>query len=545
MSASDKKKLRAADRAEKLTEKQQAEQKEAKKLKLYTRAFVVILALMICFAAYTAVTRTIEGSGIREKNTVAVTVGNHEISNAELNYFYIDGINQFYNTYGAYASLLGLDVTKPLNEQVVNEETGTTWADDFIDSAVENAKAVYALNDAATAAGFTLSEDDQAEIDSIIENAAMYAQMYGYEKLDDYLKAMYGFGADEKGYRSYFEKNYIADAYQNAYAEALSYEDADLREAEAEDYNAYSSYSYNYYYLNASSFVDAPSDVATSDYTEDQIAQGVKDAEAAAKAIVAEDINTTVALDKVIAKVAADHAGLNTTSSASKDILSGSISNVYADWITDASRKAGDMNYFPFTSSTTDENGNSTTVTNGYYVVMFVGSTDNNVPMSNVRHILVSFEGGTTDPTTGTTTYTDDEKAAAKAEAEAILNEWKSGAATEESFAALANEKSDDGNGTTGGLYEDINPSTNFVENFKNWALAEHKAGDTDIVETEYGYHIMFYSGDSEQTYRDYMIENDLRTAAINEWYNGLLEATSATVADTKYINTGLVLSSN
>ena len=50
MSASSKKKLRNAEQAEKLTEKQLAEQKEAKKLKLYTTLAVVILAALVLFA---------------------------------------------------------------------------------------------------------------------------------------------------------------------------------------------------------------------------------------------------------------------------------------------------------------------------------------------------------------------------------------------------------------------------------------------------------------------------------------------------------------
>ena len=33
---------------------------------------------------------------------------------------------------------MGLDPSKPLDEQIVNEETKQTWADDFIDTAIEN-----------------------------------------------------------------------------------------------------------------------------------------------------------------------------------------------------------------------------------------------------------------------------------------------------------------------------------------------------------------------------------------------------------------------
>ena len=50
MSASSKKKLRNEQEAVKMTERQIAEQQEAKKLKLYTTAFVVVLAVILVLA---------------------------------------------------------------------------------------------------------------------------------------------------------------------------------------------------------------------------------------------------------------------------------------------------------------------------------------------------------------------------------------------------------------------------------------------------------------------------------------------------------------
>ena len=527
MSASDKKKLRAAERAEKMTEKQLAEQKEAKKLKLMTTVFVVAVALMIVFAVVIGVTKTIEGKGIREKNTVAMTINNHEISNAELGYYYMGSINKFLSQYGDYAYLFGLDTTKPLNEQIVDEATGRTWADDFLDSAVESAMSVYALNDAAKAAGFSLTEEQNSEIDILIENQKMYAQLYGYANLNDFLKASYGRGADEESFRKYVEMANLADAYQVHYNDSLTYEDADLREAEADDYNAYNSYTYNTYYLATSNFDDAAA------------------AEAAAKVLTAKDINTVEALDAAIANLSINKDATNAASTLNKDVLSTSVFTTYADWVTDSARKAGDVNYFPNTSTSTGEDGKETTTVNGYYVVMYGSTTDNNFPLVNVRHILAAFEGGTTDPNTGLTTYADEEKLAAKAEAAELYAEWKNGAANEESFAALANEKSDDGDGTTGGLYENVYPGQ-MVPAFNDWCFDEaRKAGDTDIVETDYGYHVMYFSGNSDMTYRDYMIENKLRAADFNEWYTALTEAVTHTMGNTKYIDMDLVLSGN
>jgi len=537
MSASDKKKLRAAERAEKLTEKQLAEQKEAKKLKILTTGFVVVLALMICIAAVVGVTKTIEGSGIREKKTVALTIGDHEISNAELNYYYIDGVNHFAGQYGDYLYLVGLDATTPLNEQILNEETGETWADSFMNDAMENAKAIYTLCDEAKANGFTLSDEDLENIEASIATTEMYAMYYyQYPTLEDYLEAMYGHGATVESYREYYTMGYTAEAYQQSYIDGLSYEDADLREAEAKDYKAYNTYSYNYYYLNVYNFVDAPEGTAQADYTPEQIAGGVAAAEEIAKTLTAEEITSIEALDAAIAALPMNKDIVNPKSFESDDLKYASINSLFADWVTDEARQEGDVKYFKQTNTDGD--------VTGIYVVMFKNATDNNFPLVNVRHILVAFEGGTADATTGAMTYTDEEKNAAHTEAMKILKEWTDGEATEESFAALANEKSDDGDGTTGGLFEDVTPGQ-MVENFNDWCFDEaRKAGDTDLVETEYGWHVMYYVGDSETLYRDYMIESDLKTADYTAWYNGLMEGVTANLADTKYISTGLVLSS-
>lgn len=544
MSASSKKKLRKEQEAAKMTEKQLAAQKEARKTSLYTAAFVAVMAVILVIAIVVGVTQTIQSSGIREKNTTALTIGSHEISNAELNYYYMDAVNNFYSNYGSYASMFGLDVSLPLNEQVVDEASGLTWADDFLATAKDNAVSTYAMLDAAAAAGYTLPAEEAAEIETQLESLDLYATMYGYADGEAYLKAIYGNGATEKGYKEYTMNYALANSYYAAYAESLTYEDADLRAREAEDFNAYSSYSYNSYYLPTSRFQEGgtTAEDGTTTYSDEEKAAAAEAVKAAAESILAQEITTVKDLDAAIAALPVN-ADTTAASTEYEDTLYTSVNSNFADWVSSPDRKEGDLAIFPYNSTSTAEDGTETTTLNGYYVVLFRGSTDNSFALKNARHILVAFEGGTADETTGATVYSEEEKAAAKAAAEEILNTWKSGEATEEAFAALANEKSDDGDGTTGGLYENIYPNQ-MVENFENWCYDDsRKAGDTGIVETEYGYHVMYFVGDSDATYRDYMIENELRSADVSEWYTAATEAMTLTEGDTKYIRTDLVLS--
>lgn len=541
MSASSKKKLRNAEESAKLTSRQIAEQKEAKKVKLYTTIFVVALVAMIAIAIVVGVNQVISTSGMREKNTVAMTVNGTELNNAELNYFYIDAVNNFYSQNGAYASLLGLDVTKPLNEQVVDSESGETWADNFLASAKSNAAAVYALCEKAAEAGHTLTEEEQQNLDAVMSSLDFYGSMYGYGDAKSYLKAMYGKGADPDTFRAYVEKTLIAQSYQEAYQASLTYEDADLRAYEADNFSKYSSFAYNYYYVNATNFLEGgtTAEDGTTTYSDEEKAASVAAAEEAAKALTAEDITTAEALNAAI-KALPVNAENDSAASTRYDAQSyTSINSTISDWLCDSSRESGDITYLE--NATTDTDGNKTI--NGYYVVRFDSVNDNQFPLKNVRHILVGFEGGTTDDT-GVTTYSDEEKATAKAAAEELLSQWKSGEATEASFADLATENTTDtASAADGGLYEDIYPGQ-MVTAFNDWCFdSSRKAGDTGIVETEYGYHVMYFVGDSDLTYRDYQISNELRSADVNEWYTGIVDSASVTDGNTKYLSLDLVIS--
>lgn len=535
MSSSSKKTLRNEAAAAKLTEKQTAEKKEAAKLKLYTSLFVVVLAILVVIAATVAISRGISSSGMREKKTIAATVGSHEINNVELNYYYYDAVNNFNSNYGSYALLYGLDPEVALDEQFYDEEAGKTWADYFVESATVSAQQTYALVDAANAAGYTLSEEDQAEVKTLGQNIDLYASMAGASDADAYLKTMYGNGSSKESYLNYFESNMLAASYQNAYKAGLTYTAEQINEADAAAPENYNSYSYNQYYMAISKFM--AEDAEETDEAKEEAAFA---AELAAKQLTAASITTVEEFDEAIANLAVNEG----TTAASTDFAGTrytSINSKLTDWISDSSRKAGDKTYVANETVSTDEDGNEKTTLNGYYVVFYNGVSENLDPLVNVRHILVSFEGGTEE--NGVTVYSDEEKAAAKAAAEDILNQWLAGDATEESFAALAAEKTTDpGSAENGGLYENVYPGQ-MVTAFNDWCFdASRNVGDYGIVETNYGYHVMFFSGKADMNYREYLITNDLRSEDASSWYYGLIDATPIVEGDTKYISKSIKL---
>ena len=549
MSASSKKKLRKELNAAAMTEKQLQEQKESKKLRLYTGLFATAMAVMILVVIVSRVV----SSGFIPRSTTAMTIGGTKVSAAELNHYYIDSVNNFLTQAGDMVALYGLDTTKALDEQFYSEADELTWSDYFLDQATATARNMYAIYNAAKAEGFTMSEDAKASIDSSVENMKLYATMYGFGSTDSYISAMYGAGCNEKTFRQYAEVQMTAQEFATAKNESLTYDDAAIRAEEAENFNAYSAFTYNYCYLNNSKFYQGgtKNEDGTTTYSDEEMEAGRAAAEAAAKTLAA--ATTTAELDAAYAALEINAEVENAKSTRQEGVQYASVTNAIREWVTAADRKAGDIKVIP--SEYTSHNhadGEECTGDNdeksvaGYYVVLFEGKDDNLTKLANVRHILVGFEGGTTDETTGVTTYSDEEKAAAKTKAEEILSTFNAGEKTEDAFAALATEKTTDpGSKENGGLYEDIYPGQ-MVTAFNDWCFdAARKTGDTGLVETEYGYHVMYYVSTSDTTYRDFMIESTLRNEDLSAWETGLMDAAELVVENTKHVQTDLKLNSN
>ena len=491
-------------------------------------------------------------SGFIEKNTVAATINEEELNSVEFSYYYNDLINSTYtqwsSSYGEnlnmFLGFMGLDPAKPLSEQAYNDDI--TWADYFLEGALDQAKREHLLYAAAMADGFTLSEAETQTMDDTFAQISMYASLYGYPDMNTYLRAMYGPGANEDSYYDHYVRSTVASAYYDAHNANLEINDADIRAYEADRYHEFSSYSFATYHLNTSDYLtggteDAEGNVVYTDAERQEAREAAEaDAQLLAKSASVEE------LDQAIAALAVSKDSSAVKSTVFNDSVYNGTSTIYRDWLAEDGRKEGDCTVVPYETTVVADDGSEQRVVNDYYVVLFLGSNDNNINLGNVRHILVKFEGGTTDDA-GTTTYSDEEKAAAKAEAEAILAEMTAdGTVTEDEFIAMVSEKTDDtASASTGGLYEDITPVNGvYEEAFKNWAVDPARvAGETGIIETGHGYHIMYYVAADELTYRDYMISNQIRTETMDTWFNGIIDAGTAALGNTSRLDKDIILS--
>ena len=178
--------------------------------------------------------------------------------------------------------------------------------------------------------------------------------------------------------------------------------------------------------------------------------------------------------------------------------------SVMSEWLYDSARKSGD--------SAVLEDGTI------QYVVVFHDRFRDENPTIDIRHILVPL--GTGSIAEGGEGYEDEQaqlKADAHAKAEELLAQWQSGEATEDSFAALAMTESTDGSKYDGGLYAEVYQGQ-MVAEFNDWCFdAARQPGDTGVVDTQYGAHVMYFSGVNINRWQSQVASN-LRSEAYAAW---------------------------
>jgi len=509
MSASTNKKQRQAAREAGTDKKILAAQKEAElKAKSQRRWTLGTIGVILLIAVILFL-----NSGFLYKGTTALTIGDANYSPAQVNYQYANQFFNLANQYGDYAGMIGLDTSNGisgLDEQDCPMIEEGTWKDYFMDLTLTTMQQMKAVEDYANANGIELSDEDKASVDAEFDSLDPVVKAQGYSNVNNFFGTNYGNGVNEKLARQSAYQSTLVNKTVVGYTEALEYSADEL----ASQYESYEGeqdyYEFAYYYVIAKS---VENEDGTSEVTDETKAEAKAKAEAvleaynALGAVEEEDETAEPEVmdieDRLNAAIA--EAGIDATCTHTR--TAGESLGTYKDWVMSL-----------------PEVGEATIVANdagtGFYVVAFIEHEDNDYNLAQVRHILVQAvadENGV---------YTDEAKAEALSRAEELYDQWKNGEATEESFAAMANEYSEDGgSNTNGGLYENVMKGQ-MVEEFDAFCFEGHKSGDTAIVYGESigyaGYHIMYFVGEGENC-RDYIARADLTTADTQAWLDELV----------------------
>lgn len=501
MSASTDRKKRQEAIANGTDKKTIAMQEEAAKKKKENRKWTIggiIVALLIAVIL-------LANSSFFYTTTPAVKVGGTSYSAAQMDFYYKTQYMNFMNQYGSYASMFGLDTSSSLKDQECTMlEDGGSWYDYFMQQAEDYVKQVTAYTAYAKENNIELDEDSLKLIDDQMTSFETEASSEGFSSVDKYLEATYGKGCKAKVIREEMERVSLASKVIQDVQDSFDYSDEELAKNYNENKDDYDNFSYAYYLVSAEqeptatedgSSVDEEAAEAETAVTEETMEVAKKHADAIAAAVTGTG-NLTAAVQAEM--------GDTTLEAVTQDSVQGSsLPADYADWLKDASRVAGDK--------TVVESKDT-----GYYVVVYGSRDGNNYHMASVRHILIQAQADENGE------YTEEALATAKATLEDIYQQWQNGEKTEDSFAALAQQYSEDsGSASTGGLYDSVYKGE-MVPEFDAWCFdASRKPGDTGIVKGESssyaGYHLIYYVGQGD-LYSNYLAETALVQDNLQKW---------------------------
>lgn len=481
-------------------------------------AIVLIVALLVCYLATgTAKHGLMSYFGVPQSSITAFTMvdgdGNkHSIKVSTYNYYFAMFYNQIQQTKAQYEQYgfdeealekqhLNVDFDEKFSKQTTknDDDETVTWAKYMKEEVTENIKSTYLYYYEAVKANKgkepKITDEQKKEIDEAIGNYKDSAKQYGYTT-SAYLTAAMGKGVNEKVFRREAKIAYIAQNYQEKYADKLmekEYTDKEYDKYKKDNYDDLVSVDVKYFEcdteddakafkkaLNAdgSNFADLASKYASTDF----------DKKANKNAVETTYVGMTRSTLKSVG--AAIATADEKKDEKDEDKFSG------LDWLFSKDRKAGDVKQ------------SSTSVV---YVVKPVYLSKQHTV--SVRHILIAPEEEAKEGEEATTDATQMSAKAwkeAEKKAKKVLDEFKKGEKTADAFADLAKDNSKDGNASDGGLYENITPNK-MVPTFNAWCFdASRKAGDTAIVKTQFGYHVMYFEGKGDMPVWKYTAQQAL-----------------------------------
>lgn len=451
-----------------LQKRKEQEEKEKREKRIGIAAGIVVVAAIVCLIAsfpirtYLAVNETF------------VKVGGEKITKLEFDYNYNLAVNNYISQYGSYLSYFGLDTSKDLSTQMYSDTL--TWEDYFQQMTVDTIKSNKALLAKANEAGFTYdTKEDFKEYEESLKAAAAEQGV----NVNNYLKSSFGSYATLGRLEGVIKEGMVVNAFYKQLTDEKQPTDDEIQAYYDENTASYDSVDYRMEQINAE-LPTEPTELADPVDETQQAEDGAEGEEE--KAYEPSEAEVAAAMAEAKAKADESVKTIAKNGELRKNATKSSINSYVSDWLFDDSRKAGD--------TTVIEN----TTSNCYYVVAFDKRYLDETPSVNARVIMTQAAADTEDGA-------DDTQ---QVDAQAILDEWKAGEATEDSFIELCKKYSQDTyTSENGGLYEGITKS-GVEESIAEWLFAEDRVqGDTTAITLEGGVnYVMYYLGQGDPQWK-------------------------------------------
>ena len=445
----------------KVQKRKEEKEKEKKEERISTAIGIVVLVTLVCLVASFPI-RTYLAT-----HETYVVVNGEAVNKVEFDYQYNLTKNNYITQYGSYLTYFGLDTSKDLSTQMYSDTL--SWQDYFEQMAVENLKQSKAMKAAADAEGFTYDTTD--EYNTFKETIKTSAASAGISE-KEYVRSIYGAYATMSRIEQYVKNDMVMNAYYEKLQEDNAPSDDEIQSYYEENKATYDSVDYRLTTIEAdlptepTELADPVEETASTDTAADGTAAADTTQDTAYQPSDAE-----IAKAMEDAKVLADDAEQTVAKNgeAHENEQKSSVNYLISDWLFDDARKAGD------TTVITNDNSHC------YYAVAFEKRYLDETPSADVRVIIP------TEDKTG----------------EEILEEWKSGAATEDSFAELCKKYTQDTSAVeNGGLFEQVT-KTGMTEELSNWIFDNSRqAGDTVAITVSDTTYVLYYIGQDQPEWK-------------------------------------------
>ena len=446
----------------KVQKRKEEKEKEKKEERISTAVGIVFLVALVCLVASFPI-RTYLAT-----HETYVVINGEEVNKVEFDYVYNTSKNNYITQYGSYLSYFGLDTSKDLSTQMYSDTL--TWQDYFEQNAVESLKQNKALMAEAKAAGFTYDTTD--EYNTFKETIKTSAAAAGVSD-KEYVRSIYGSYATMGRIEEYVKNDMVMNAYYQKLQEDNAPSDDEVQSYYEENKATYDSVDYRLTTIEA----DLPTEpTELADPVEETAADTTGSTDGTAATDSTQDTayqpsDAEIAKAMEDAKVLADDAEQTVAKDgeAHENEKKSSVNYLISDWLFDDARKAGD------TTVITNDNSHC------YYAVAFEKRYLDETPSADVRVIIP------TEDKTG----------------EEILEEWKNGAATEDSFAELCKKYTQDTSAVeNGGLFEQVT-KTGMTEELSNWIFdSSRQAGDTVAITVSDSTYVLYYIGQDQPEWK-------------------------------------------
>lgn len=472
-----------------------APKKKKKKLSegwIFTITIVLILALVFSVLMIQL---------NQKRSKTVLTVGGHDVSVKEFNYFY----NTTVNTLSSYASYVGIDTSVGLDKQYVTSDgamylglfgidssyledkeltDGTynvTWAQLIADAAKSSAVSTYVLYNAAMDAGFEVTEEIESEVEAGMDVMQGYADTNG-ESLNSLIRRVFGSGCNAKGYRQYLTVNYVAEHYGSE----LTYSAEEISARYNESPEDYDVATYYLYTISGSSMVETAEDGTTPEVTDEDTAKAKQ---------AAEEMEANFNVDDENVSVRADNTRASVTSLVSEDA---------ATWLFDEAQP-GDVKMFAKEDTT-------------FYVFKLIDKED--YQTVNIMELVIEAdheheEGEEVD-------HEHDENELTAAEKLEAVETALAADSSLENFKSLIAEYSSEEDGEVKGMTRST--MSGVSPEILDWFLEDRTVGDYKVFDVNGTTLVLYFTG-----YGDNYSTKAVNAALVNEWAeNAIAEATEA-----------------